>query len=207
MSSVTVLNQSAEPVGNVDLDDQVFGVEVREHLLHEMVRMQLANRRSANPSTKTRSQISGGGAKPYRQKGTGRARQGSTRSPHWRGGGVVFGPDGRNYSLSMNKKAKREALRSALSLRNQEGKLIVLDDFSLETYKTNGFLAVMKALKVDSALFILGEKDEVVMVSGRNIPSVKVLPTDGLNVYDILGHHHLVVTVPAVNRIHERLKA
>lgn len=207
MSSVTVLNQSAEPVGNVELDDRVFGAEVREHLLHEVVRMQLASRRSANPSTKTRSQVSGGGKKPYRQKGTGRARQGSTRSPHWRGGGIVFGPNGRKYTLQVNKKARREALRSALSLRNQEGKLIVLDQLQLDAYKTKGFLAVMKALDVENALFILDEKDEVVMVSGRNVPKVKVLPAAGLNVYDILGHHHLVLTVPAVDRIHERLKA
>lgn len=207
MATVQVLNQSAEAAGSVELDDAIFNCEVREHLLYDVIRMQLAGRRSANPSTRTRSEVAGGGRKPYRQKGTGRARQGSIRAPHYRGGGVVFGPNGRQYSLALPKKARRAALCSALSLRARDGSLIVLDDLHVAEFRTKGFLKVMSALGLDSALFITGDRDEKVEMSSRNISSVKVLAAPGLNVYDVLRHKTLVVTLPALDLIQRRLKA
>lgn len=207
MATVQVLNQNAEPSGTIDLDESIFGCEVREHLFYDVVRMQLAKRRSATASTKTRSEVSGGGRKPYRQKGTGRARQGSIVAPHYRGGGVVFGPNGRKYNISLTKKMRRAALRSALSLRARSEKLIVLDQLTLDRFKTKDFVQIMGKLGLDNALFIIGDADDKVMGSSRNLQAVKVLPVAGLNVYDILKHSHLVVTVPAVERIGERLKS
>ena len=204
MATVEVLTQQAQPNGTVDLNDDVFNVEVREHLFHQVVRQQLAARRSASPSTKTRSLVSGGGRKPYRQKGTGRARQGSTRSPHFRGGGVVFGPDGQNHNIALTKKFRRAALKSALSLRFQQGNLIVLDSIALDGFKTKGFVGIMSALGLESALIIDAGAQETVVSSARNLPKVRVLEADGLNVYDILRHKKLVVTLPAIERIQQR---
>ena len=207
MATVQVLNQKAEATSTVELEDSIFDCEVREHLFYDVVRMQLGKRRSATASTKTRSEVAGGGRKPYRQKGTGRARQGSISAPHYRGGGVVFGPNGRKFNLSLNKKTRRAALKSALSLRNQGQKLIVLDELTLAEFKTKSFIDVVKALGLGKALFVIGEQDEKVMNSSRNLRSCKVLPAEGLNVYDILNHEHLVITLPAVERIEQRLKS
>lgn len=207
MATIKVLTQKAEPAGTIDLDEGIFNCEVRRHLFYDVVRMQLANRRRGTSMTRTRSEVSGGGKKPYKQKGTGRARQGSIRSPHYRGGGVVFGPNGRTYGYKLPKKVRRLALCSALSLRQQSKQLVVLDKLALDEFKTKGFLSVMRALGLENALFVLPELDEKVSVSARNIPSVRVLPAAGLNVYDILRHERLVLTVPAIERIEGRLRS
>lgn len=206
MLTVQVFDQAANPAGTVELDESVFGVEVREHLLYDVVRMQLANRRSANPTTKTRSLVSGGGRKPYRQKGTGQARQGSTRAPHYRGGGVVFGPNGRQYTIRLPKKVRREALRVAMSLRVQQSRMIVLRGLALDEFKTRRFAEILKAFGLGTALFVIPEHNTFVENSARNLPGVKVLVTDGLNVYDILRHERLIVTLPAIEKIRERLQ-
>ncbi len=207
MPTVPVLNQVGEIVGEIQLSDAIFAAPVKTHLLHDVVRMQLANRRSANPVTKTRAMVSGGGRKPYRQKGTGRARQGSIRSVHFRGGGVAFGPNGRKYTIKLNKKVRRAALMSALSLRLAGDDLIVVDDIRLERPKTRQFVEVANRLSAPKALFVVGELDDALRLSARNVQSVKVLPVAGLNVYDILKYPRLVLTAPAVEKIEARLKA
>jgi len=207
MPNVPVLNQQGNTTGEIELADSVFAAEVKAHLFHDVVRMQLGARRSANPSPKSRAAVAGGGAKPFRQKGTGRARQGTSRAPHMRGGGVVFGPNGRKYILRLNKKVRRAALRSALSLRLQQSALLVVDKISLEQPKTKDFKGVASALNATHALYVTSGMDETLSLSSRNLHEVKVLAAEGLNVYDILRFPRLVLTKPAALQIQERLKA
>ena len=202
MASVSVYNMEGKEVGTIELNDAVFGVEVNEHLVHMAVVNQLANKRQGTQKAKTRSEVSGGGRKPWRQKGTGHARQGSTRAPQWTGGGVVFAPKPRDYSFKLNKKERRAALKSALSSRVAENKIIVLDAFNMEEVKTKKFKAVMDALKVSKALVVVDDNNNVVL-SARNIPSVKTASTSTINVYDILKYDTLVVTQDAVATIQE----
>ncbi len=189
------------------LPDSIFGVPIRPHLLHQTVIMQLNNRRSGTASTKTRGLVRGSGRKPWRQKGTGRARVGSIRSPLWTGGGITFGPQPRDYSYRLPKKARREALLSALSLRRKDEKIIVIDKLELAETKTKLMLEVLKNLGVESALIVIHESDEKVERSARNLGTVKVLRAEGLNVYDILRYEHLVLTEQALGVIEERLVA
>ena len=202
MANVSVYNIEGKEVGTIDLNDAVFGVEVNEHLVHMAVVSQLANKRQGTQKAKTRSEVSGGGRKPWRQKGTGHARQGSTRAPQWTGGGVVFAPKPRDYSFKLNKKERRAALKSALSSRVAENKIIVLDAFNMDEIKTKKFKAVMDALKVSKALVVVDDNNNVVL-SARNIPDVKTASTSTINVYDILKYDTLVVTQDAVATIQE----
>ena len=195
MANVSVYNIEGKEVGSIELNDAVFGVEVNEHLVHMAVVNQLANNRQGTQSAKTRSEVSGGGRKPWRQKGTGHARQGSTRSPQWTGGGVVFAPKPRDYSFKMNKKEKRIALLSALSSKVADNKIVVLDAFNLDEVKTKKFAEVMSNLKVDKALVVIEGENKNVVLSGRNIPTVKVSATNEINTYDVLKYETLVVTV------------
>ena len=203
MAKVSVYNIEGSQVGEIELNDSVFGVEVNEHLVHMAVVAQLAAKRQGTQSAKTRSEVSGGGKKPWRQKGTGHARQGSTRAPQWTGGGVVFAPKPRVYTINMNKKERRLAMKSALTSRVNENKLIVLDSLNLEEAKTKKFKAVMDNLKVSKALVVMAEKNENVILAARNIPSVKTALTNTINVYDILKYDTMVVTKDAVNAIQE----
>ena len=203
MANVSVYNIEGKEVGSIELNDAVFGVEVNEHLVHMAVVNQLANNRQGTQSAKTRSEVSGGGRKPWRQKGTGNARQGSTRSPQWTGGGVVFAPKPRDYSFKMNKKEKRIALLSALSSKVAESKIVVLDSFNLDEIKTKKFAEVMSNLKVDKALVVVEGENKNVVLSGRNIPSVKVSATNEINTYDVLKYETLVVTKAAVEKLEE----
>ena len=203
MANVSVYNIEGKEVGSIELNDAVFGVEVNEHLVHMAVVNQLANNRQGTQSAKTRSEVSGGGRKPWRQKGTGHARQGSTRSPQWTGGGVVFAPKPRDYSFKMNKKEKRAALCSALSSKVAESQIIVLDEFKLDEIKTKKFVEVMNNLKVENALVVLEGENKNVVLSGRNIPSVKVTATNEINTYDVLKYTTLVVTKAAVEKLEE----
>ena len=203
MSNVSVYNMEGKEVGTLELNDAVFGVEVNEHLVHLAVVRQLANKRQGTQKAKTRSEVSGGGRKPWRQKGTGHARQGSTRAPQWTGGGVVFAPKPRDYSFKLNKKERRLALKSALTSKVVENKIIVLDAFNMDEIKTKKFKAVMDNLKVSKALVVMAEKNENVILSARNIPSVKTALTNTINVYDILKYDTVVVTKDAVNAIQE----
>ncbi len=203
MANVSVYNMQGAEVGKIDLNDAVFGVEVNENLVHEAVVAHLANMRQGTQKAKTRSEVSGGGKKPWRQKGTGHARQGSTRSPQWTGGGVVFAPVPRDYSVSINKKEKRAALKSALTSRVQEEKLIVLDELKLDAIKTKEFAKVMDALKVSKALVVLDSMDKNVILSAKNIPSVKTTQVGTLNTYDVMKYDTVVVTKKAVSDIEE----
>ena len=203
MANVSVYNIEGKEVGSIELNDAVFGVEVNEHLVHMAVVNQLANNRQGTQSAKTRSEVSGGGRKPWRQKGTGHARQGSTRAPQWTGGGIVFAPKPRDYSFKMNKKEKRIALLSALSSKVAESKLVVLDEFKLDEIKTKKFVEVMNNLKVENALVVLEGENKNVVLSGRNIPSVKVTATNEINTYDVLKYTTLVVTKAAVEKLEE----
>ena len=203
MANVSVYNIEGKEVGSIELNDAVFGVEVNEHLVHMAVVNQLANNRQGTQSAKTRSEVSGGGRKPWRQKGTGHARQGSTRAPQWTGGGVVFAPTPRDYSFKMNKKEKRIALLSALSSKVAESKIVVLDEFKLDEIKTKKFVEVMNNLKVENALVVLEGENKNVVLSGRNIPSVKVTATNEINTYDVLKYTTLVVTKAAVEKLEE----
>ena len=203
MANVSVYNIEGKEVGSIELNDAVFGVEVNEHLVHMAVVNQLANNRQGTQSAKTRSEVSGGGRKPWRQKGTGHARQGSTRSPQWTGGGVVFAPKPRDYSFKMNKKEKRIALLSALSSKVADNKIVVLDEFKLDEIKTKKFAEVMNNLKVENALVVLEGENKNVVLSGRNIPSVKVTATNEINTYDVLKYETLVVTKAAVEKLEE----
>ena len=203
MATVSVLNMEGSEVGTIELSDAVFGVEVNEHLVHMAVVNQLANNRQGTQSAKTRSEVSGGGRKPWRQKGTGHARQGSTRSPQWTGGGVVFAPKPRDYSFKMNKKEKRIALLSALSSKVADNKIVVLDAFNLDEVKTKKFAEVMSNLKVDKALVVIEGENKNVVLSGRNIPTVKVSATNEINTYDVLKYETLVVTKAAVEKLEE----
>ncbi|MBQ6886000.1 MAG: 50S ribosomal protein L4 [Lachnospiraceae bacterium] len=203
MANVSVFNMEGKEVGTIDLNDAVFGVEVNEHLVHMAVVQQLANNRQGTQKAKTRSEVSGGGRKPWRQKGTGHARQGSTRSPQWTGGGVVFAPVPRDYSFKMNRKEKRLALKSALTSRVQENKLIVVDELKFDEIKTKNFKAVMNNLNVNKALVVLADNDEKVVMSARNIPTVQTTLTSTINVYDIMKAGTVVLTKDAVAKIEE----
>ena len=203
MAKVSVYNIDGKEVGSIELNDAVFGVEVNEHLVHLAVVNQLANKRQGTQSAKTRSEVSGGGRKPWRQKGTGHARQGSTRSPQWTGGGVVFAPKPRDYSFKMNKKEKKIALLSALSSKVNDSKIVVLDSFNLDEIKTKKFAEVMNNIKVSNALFVIEGENKNVVLSGRNIPTVKVSATNEINTYDVLKYDTLVVTKAAVEKLEE----
>ena len=203
MANVSVYNIEGNEVGTLELNDAVFGVEVNEHLVHLAVVAQLANKRQGTQKAKTRSEVSGGGRKPWRQKGTGHARQGSTRAPQWTGGGVVFAPTPRDYTIRLNKKEKRLALKSALTSRVQENKLIVLDELKLDAPKTKDMQKVLDALKVNKALVVLKDKDENVVLSTRNIPNVVTALTNTINVYDVLKYNTLILTKDSVAAIEE----
>ena len=203
MAKVSVLNMEGKQVDEIELNDAVFGVEVKENLVHQAVLSQLANDRQGTQKAKTRSEVSGGGRKPWRQKGTGHARQGSTRAPQWTGGGVVFAPVPRDYSFKMNKKEKRIALLSALSSKVADNKIVVLDAFNLDEVKTKKFAEVMSNLKVDKALVVIEGENKNVVLSGRNIPTVKVSATNEINTYDVLKYETLVVTKAAVEKLEE----
>ena len=203
MANVSVYNIEGKEVGSIELNDAVFGVEINEHLVHMAVVNQLANNRQGTQSAKTRSEVSGGGRKPWRQKGTGHARQGSTRAPQWTGGGMVFAPKPRDYSFKMNKKEKRIALLSALSSKVSENKIVVLDSFNLDEVKTKKFAEVMNNIKVSNALFVIEGENKNVVLSGRNIPTVKVSATNEINTYDVLKYNTLVVTKAAVEKLEE----
>ena len=203
MANVSVYNMEGQEVDKMELSDAVFGVEVNEHLVHLAVVQQNANNRQGTQKAKTRSEVSGGGKKPYRQKGTGHARQGSTRAPQFTGGGVVFAPVPRDYSFKMNKKEKRAALKSVLTSRVQENKLIVVDDLKFDAIKTKDMVKVLDNLKADNALVVLNENDQNVVLSGRNIDGVKMALTNTINVFDILNHKTLVLTKDAAKTIEE----
>ena len=205
MPSVTVYNTAKEEVGSLDLADAIFGTEVKEHLFWTVVRYQLAQRRQGTHKVKNRAEVSGGGKKPFRQKGTGRARAGTTRAVHWRGGGRAFGPTPRDHGHKVNKKVRRAALKSALSRRTEEGALTVFDAFTMPEIKTKEFVSVMTTFGFDDLLLVLSTKDETVAKSARNVPGVTVLPVDGLNVYDILRHKNVAITKDAVDGIVARL--
>ena len=203
MANVSVYNMEGNEVGKMDLNDAVFGVEVNEHLVHMAVVAQLANKRQGTQKAKTRSEVSGGGRKPWRQKGTGHARQGSTRSPQWAGGGVVFAPVPRDYSFKLNKKEKRAALKSALTSRVLENKFIVVDELKLDEIKTKKFQNVLNNLKVNKALVVVDENSDNVVKSAKNIQSVKTAYVNTINVYDILKYNTVVATKAAVANIEE----
>ncbi len=203
MANVSVYNMEGKEVGKMDLNDAVFGVEINEHLVHMAVVQNLANKRQGTQKAKTRSEVRGGGRKPWRQKGTGHARQGSTRAPQWKGGGVVFAPTPRDYSFKLNKKEKRAALKSVLTSRVQDNKLIVLDELKFDEIKTKEFKKVMDNLKVDKAMVVIGGQDENVILSARNLPSVNTAVAENINVYDILKGDTLVLTKDAVAKIEE----
>ena len=203
MAEVSVLNMEGSEVGKITLSDAVFGVEVKENLVHQAVVNQRANNRQGTQKAKTRSEVRGGGRKPWRQKGTGHARQGSTRSPQWTGGGVVFAPTPRDYSFKMNKKEKRAALKSVLTDRVNEGKLVVVDELKFDAPKTKEFVRVLANLKAEDALVVLSENDLNTVKSANNIPTVQTALTNTINVYDILKHDVLVIEKAAVEKIEE----
>ena len=203
MAKVSVYNIKGKEVDTMDLNDEIFGVEVNEHLVHMAVVNQLANKRQGTQKAKTRAEVRGGGRKPWRQKGTGHARQGSTRSPQWAGGGVVFAPVPRDYSFKMNKKEKRAALKSALSSRVLENKLIVLDEIKFDEIKTKKFQEVLNNLEIKKALFVLEDGNTNVEISARNIPAIKTAKSNTINAYDILRYNTLVLTKAAVANIEE----
>ena len=203
MANVVVYNMEGNEVGTIELSDAVFGVEVNEHLVHMAVVQQLANNRQGTQKAKTRSEVSGGGRKPWRQKGTGHARQGSTRAPQWTGGGMVFAPVPRDYSFKLNKKEKRAALKSALTSRVQENKLIVVDELKFDGIKTKNFKQVMDNLKVEKGLVVINENDANVVLSARNLPTINTTLTSTLNVYDVMKAGTVVLTKDAVKTIEE----
>jgi large subunit ribosomal protein L4 len=205
MPVVDVYNVKREKVGELTLKDDIFGVEVYPPILHEVVTWQRAKRRAGTACTKTRGEVSGGGRKPWRQKGTGRARAGSIRSPLWRGGGTVFGPKPRSYDYTLPKKVRRLALKMALSSKVANGQLVILEDYPYTTPRTKDFVQLMKTFEMEKALVITDREHEALTLSARNLPTVQVLPTAGLNVYDILKYDHLVVLSPAVAQIEARL--
>ena len=203
MANVSVYNMEGKEVGKMDLNDAVFGVEINEHLVHMAVVQTLANKRQGTQKAKTRSEVSGGGRKPWRQKGTGHARQGSTRAPQWTGGGVVFAPVPRDYSFKLNKKEKRAALKSALTSKVQDSKLIVVDELKFDEIKTKNFVAVMNNLKVEKGLVVIAENDTNVVMSARNVADVNTTLVNTINVYDIMKAKTVVLTKAAVAKIEE----
>ena len=203
MANVSVYNMEGKEVGTMELNDAVFGVEVNEHLVHAAVVAQLANKRQGTQKAKTRSEVSGGGRKPWRQKGTGHARQGSTRAPQWTGGGVVFAPTPRDYTIKLNKKERRLALKSVLTAKVQENKFIVLDELKFDEIKTKNFQTVLNNLNVNKAMVVLNDNDKNVVMSAKNIPNVITAQTNTINVYDILKYNTMIVTKAAVETIQE----
>jgi large subunit ribosomal protein L4 len=201
MATLAVYDVGNQKVSELELDDRVFGAKINDSLFHEVVRKTLASQRSGTAATKNRAEVRGGGAKPWKQKGTGRARAGSRRSPIWRGGGTMFGPMPRDYSFSVPKKVSSAALKAALSLKHKEGKLILLNDFPLEGFKTRQVVEVLKKFQVEDALIVTDRKNPFLERSTRNIPGVQVLRCEGLNVYDILNHEHLILLSPVVQKI------
>jgi len=207
MAVADVFDIGKNKVSQVDLNDAVFGAEVNDAIIYDVVKMQLASRRSGTASTKTRSDVSGGGKKPWRQKGTGRARAGTTRSPIWRGGGIVFGPHPRDYSFSIPKKVRKKAIISALSMKFKENKMLVLKDFPMEKISTRVFKGVVDLFSLKKALFVIDDINEVLLKSSRNIKNVKMIRSEGINVYDILNHEHLILLEPSVKKIEGALLA
>ncbi|MGD8512594.1 MAG: 50S ribosomal protein L4 [Deltaproteobacteria bacterium] len=205
MAIADVYNMDGEKISETNLADEIFDVPVKQHVLHQMVTMQLVNRRTGTAATKGRSDVRGGGQKPYRQKGTGRARAGTRRSPLWRGGGVVFGPSPRSYRYKVPKRVRRQALKMALTSKLQDKALIVVDRLVLEPVKTKRFVEIMAALKTGRALIVTDRKIESLELSSRNVPDFKVLRSEGLNVYDILRFKNLILLEPSVKQIAERL--
>ncbi len=203
MANVSVYNMEGQAVGTIDLNDAVFAREIKEQLVHQAVLLQLANKRQGTQSAKTRSDVSGGGRKPWRQKGTGHARQGSIRAPQWTGGGVVFAPKPRDYSFKMNRKEKQAAICSALSSRVAESKIFVIDELKVDEIKTKKITKLLAGLNVEKALVVTGEKDEKVVLSARNIPAVRAIASNSINVYDILKYENLVISKDAVAKIEE----
>ena len=203
MAKVAVYNMEGKEVGSLELNDAIFGVEVNEHLVHMAVLQQLANNRQGTQKAKTRSEVRGGGRKPWRQKGTGHARQGSTRAPQWTGGGVVFAPVPRDYSFKMNKREKRAALKSALTSRVEENKFIVIDEINFEEAKTKNFANILKSLDVSKALVVLEDDNKNAELSARNIADVKTAKTNTINVYDILKYNTVITTKAVVAKIEE----
>jgi len=201
MANVAVYNMEGNEVGKIDLSDEIFGVKVNEHLVHRAVVLHLANKRQGTQKSKTRSEVSGGGRKPWRQKGTGHARQGSIRAPQWKGGGVVFAPAPRDYSFKMNKKEKRLALKSALTSRVQENKFIVLDELKMDEIKTKKLKNVLNNLKVGRALVVIHESDQNIVMSARNIPHVQTTLSSSINVYDVLKYNTVIATRAAIANI------
>ncbi len=205
MAVTEVYNTDNKKVGEVELNDALFGLEVKKHILHDVVKMQLANRRAGTASTKTRTEVRGGGAKPYRQKGTGRARAGTNNSPLWRGGGVIFGPKPRDYSYKLPKKVRKLGLRMALSARFSENNMLVLEGFDLAEIKTKQFVEVMKKLEIENGLIVIPDSNKNLEISSRNVQGFKVIQADGLNVYDILLHRNLVLLQPCLDQLEKRL--
>lgn len=205
MATVAVCNSKNEQIGEIELNDEIFNVQVQSHLLHEVATMQLAKRRSGSASTKGRSEVRGGGRKPWRQKGTGRARAGTRSSPLWRGGGVTFGPKPREYTPKVNKKIRKQALKMALSSKCKENQVVVLDGLGLDEIKTKAFVEVLQAFDMDSVLVVIPERDDVVEISARNVPHTKILRSEGLNVYDILRYQNLMLMKEAVPKIEAAL--
>ena len=203
MANVSVYNMEGQAVGTIELNDAVFGCEIKDQLVHQAVLLQLANKRQGTQSAKTRSEVSGGGKKPWRQKGTGHARQGSIRAPQWTGGGVVFAPKPRDYSFKMNRKEKQAAILSALSSRVAESKIFVIDELKVDEVKTKKIVGLLSGLNVEKALVVTGEKDEKVVLSARNIPTVRAIASNSINVYDILKYENLVISKDAVAKIEE----
>ena len=203
MANVSVYNMEGAKIGDMEISDAVFGVEVNEHLVHEAVVAQLANKRQGTQSAKTRSEVSGGGRKPWRQKGTGHARQGSIRAPQWTGGGVVFAPKPRDYEIRLNKKEKRAALKSALTSRVNENKIYVIDEIKCEEIKTKTMVALLNGLDVKKALIVLKDNDKNVIYSARNIPDVKTAQTNTINVFDILKYDSLIIDKAALKTVEE----
>jgi len=207
MSTVNIVNTKNESVGEVELNDDVFNREVKEYILHEVVRMQRAAKRAGTACTKTRVDVRGGGRKPWRQKGTGRARAGTRSSPLWRGGGVAFGPKPRDYSFKVNRKVRQQAVAMALSARFQEGNLVVLDDFSMEQIKTREFVKIMNVLDVDNGIIVTDNAQETLTKSSRNVNGYKVMSSEGLNVYDLLLHKKVILLKPVIESLEKRLMA
>ncbi|MCP4343574.1 MAG: 50S ribosomal protein L4 [Desulfobulbaceae bacterium] len=207
MSTVNIVNTKNESVGEVELNDDVFNREVKEYILHEVVRMQRAAKRAGTACTKTRVDVRGGGRKPWRQKGTGRARAGTRSSPLWRGGGVAFGPKPRDYSFKVNRKVRQQAVAMALSARFQEGNLVVLDDFSMEQIKTKEFVKIMNVLDVDNGIIVTDNAPETLSKSSRNVNGFKVISSEGLNVYDLLLHKKVILMQPVIESLEKRLMA
>ena len=203
MANVKVFNMSGSEVGSIELNDSIFAVEVNTHVMHQAVVQYLANKRQGTQSALTRAEVRGGGRKPWRQKGTGRARQGSTRSPQWTGGGVVFAPKPRDYSFKLNKKVKRLALKSALTTKVNDGKFVVVDEINLPEMKTKEMVKVLNNLNVNKSLVVLEDANEKAVVAARNIPTVKTASVSTINVYDILKYESVVVTKAAVEKIEE----